>query len=159
MIYTVRKGKHSSGCRFRPYWSRTRARAIVQFTPSCRYDLDYSQINKVFGLSWGLFGRDSARFGWKSLGNDSDMIQLWAYMHEGGEIQRGKGRANVPINTDVELVIDRMGRDVLFTVNGTVMAHYMFDKAPPRYGWRQWFYFGGRVPAPHNVSILMDLTD
>jgi hypothetical protein len=169
MRYTIKKGRHSSGCRFSPYWRRDDFYAIAQFTPSCRYDLpgaDQADTNKLYGLSFGLHTRWSARWGWKSRGKGSDTIMLVPYMHEYGEIVRPEGRMDVPINTDVHLSIIRRDRRVIFTAayndgarrNFAEISHTMSGD-PRHLGYNLWPYFGGNRTAPHDIDIYMRFVD
>ena len=51
------------------------------FLPSCRYDLgtaDQYDLNKLYGLSWGLPHQESARFAWR-YNKAHDMIDVFAY--------------------------------------------------------------------------------
>ena len=163
MLYTIKKGRHSSGWRFHPYWHKDQQAAFVQFTPSCAYTLpgsDQADTNKLYGLSFGLHTRWSARWGWKSRGENSDTILLVPYMHERGEIVRPQGRLEVPINEDVALSIRRKGRTVIFEAGysgGSVSIVHEMSGDPWHCGYDLFFYFGGNCVAPHDVSLYLDL--
>jgi len=165
MVYTIKQGNHSSGWHFNPYWRRNFVSAVVQFTPSCAYDLpgaDQADTNKLYGLSFGLHSCWSARWGWKSRGTDSDTIILVPYMHERGKIVRPQGRLDVPINEDVYTEIERNGKVITFRAyssHGTIHSVHEMSGDPWHCGYMLHPYFGGSQTAPHDVSIFLDIAD
>lgn len=163
MLYTIRKGRHSSGWHFNPYWRKGALRGTAQFTLSCAYDLpghDQADTNKLMGLSFGLHSCWSARWGWKSRGEDSDTIMLLPYMRERGEIVRPRGRLDVPMGEDVRIAIEREGRVITFRAEypgADIAIIHEMSGDPPHCGYRLHPYFGGNRTAPHDIHIMLDL--
>lgn len=156
MTYTIKQGDHYSGFRFKPYIGSRNLKAFVQFTPSCAYTLpeaNQPSVNKLTGFTMGF--RDSARFGWKSSGEDSDEIILCAYVHHKGKIVRPQGLIRVPINKEVCIQLIRQENWVHWLVDGIIIAQYCFFPNPWKFGYVQGVYFGGTLPAPHDIEIYM----
>lgn len=146
------------------------------FHDDCEYDIPaYNQdsVNKLFGMSFGLHIHkdsngnwdgglhwDSARFGWRWSKSDK-CIELLAYCYDDGvrnwdNQQRFPVVAQVQLGDEVTCCIELRGSDYLFTVtdrygrvNNTVVKHG--DIAS--WGFTSGLYFGGTIPAPHEMNV------
>ena len=152
MIYTIPKGNHyPRGFRFSPFLKSPEQEYIVRFDESCMYSVEHqSSWNKLFGQTHGL-PKNSSRWAWRY--HPIHGIQIMPYLHENGRIRRGL-YSTVPMHTDIRLEISSVSDSVFFFLDGKGYDCWQ----PPtkcRIGYRQWPYFGGRSPAPHDVRIYM----
>jgi len=159
MIYTIPEGKHyPKGLRFSPFLRRPRQEYIVRFDESCRYNIgpDQADWNKVFGQTHGL-ASNSSRWASRYV-IASDVVQITPYMHKSGEILYDGPIFHIPIGQPLTLGIVPLEKHILFTRNGKTV--YLWT--PPTnagWGYRQFPYQGGNVPATHETRIeLLDLT-
>jgi hypothetical protein len=128
---------------------------LVRFTDSCRYNIgkDQSDRNKLFGMTHGLF-RNSSRWAWRfDIGRDA--IELSPYMHIHGGVARGGYRTWVEIGEEILLGIACEGPDVVYYVQGHEAYRYT-PGTKLRFGYEQFPYFGGNVPAPHRIEIVVN---
>ena len=146
----------------------------VTFGESCRYELpDYhgENVNKLFGLSFGFGGvhHNSARFGWR-WSRSQQCIELLAYCYVNGvrnwdEQKRFPVVARVLPSQTVRCEIAAAyeyinGQDVpvyTFMVEGPGI-HCLLSvprvDVPP-YGLTCGLYFGGALPAPHDIHVTI----
>jgi len=168
VIYTIKKGKHSSGLHFGITFKRT-LRFSAMFFESCLYDIkdnDDYDINKLFGFSTSIFHhRNSARIGWRC--NSKREIELFAYAYVKGK-RHVSYLGVVDINTDFECVIIDNEDAYLFNVKvSEIKDNEIIDK---EYNAiikksKDWFffnyylypYFGGNKTAPHTMKILVNV--
>ena len=68
--FKLKKDSHYSGFRFNPNCDKKSFRIEVIFTNECAYpsfgDVDDHDINKLYGISWGMHHKNSYRIGWRS---------------------------------------------------------------------------------------------
>lgn len=135
-IYTIRKGKHSSGFRISPFIYKKKQKAEITFTDSCRYHGDaqlMEQINKAFGFGSINHLNNSIRLGWR-YNSDYQRIDLFIYERKNGEVFSNKiGSAKINIPFEFTLV----------------------HKKGFWFGYNLFPYFGGKAKAPRNVSIKL----
>lgn len=167
-IYTIKKGKHSSGFHLGMTCKST-LRFSVMFLESCLYDIkdnDDYDINKLFGFSTSYFHHNnSARIGWRC--NDKKEIELFAYAYVNGK-RHHVYLGNVNVNVDFTCTIIDNENEYLFKVivseytdNEIITKNYnaRIEKK------RDWFlfhyylypYFGGDKTAPHSMKILINV--
>ena len=89
--YSIKKNKHYSGFRFRPFFRCREITVVFKFTDSCRYVSDdeqlTEQINKLVGFGALWHHRSSVRIGWRYCPK-KDNIRLYSYKYmEGVRIQ------------------------------------------------------------------------
>jgi hypothetical protein len=168
MRYTIKAGKHYDTRLFSswPHVGRTRMAYQVAFDATCRYELpayNSLDVNKLFGLSFGLFAvhQESARYGWR-YNKEKDCVDLLAYCYVDGKRQQDvMGNfsivAQVPIGKTVSCylvvtteyyqftVSDGLKKDVVTVPHGKL----------PGYGMTHSLYFGGSLPAPHDMHVDM----
>jgi len=167
-IYTIKKGRHSSGLNFGLTFSRT-LRFSAMFFDSCLYDIkdnDDYDINKLFGFSTSYFHHfNSARIGWRC--NKKKEIELFAYSYVNGK-RNSVYLGVVDTNSDFECTIIDTEKAYLYNVkvsdikdNEIINKEYNATVIKNR----DWFffhyhlfpYFGGNKTAPHTMKILVNV--
>lgn len=110
---------------------------IVNFDESCRYLGNTiqmtEQINKLCGFGAILHHRNSIRIGWR-YDPINDIIKLYTYEYRKGE------RIVNPLD---EVKINQTKKIKLKS------------KKVYWFGCYRYFYFGGKVPAPHDMKIKL----
>jgi len=101
----IREGRHRSNISFFvPFINKCMMSYSVVFTNSCEYDLvnnDQYDINKIFGLSFGLHHKNSARFGWR-WNTEKKKIEILAYVYVNGK-RVNEWDQDIIIADDIEL--------------------------------------------------------
>ena len=136
--YSIKKNKHYSGFRFRPFFRCREITILFKFTESCRYvsdDLQLTeQVNKLVGFGALWHHRSSVRIGWRYSAKQ-DRIKLYTYKYIEG---------------------------VCFKKHFDTVKIGQFNKLKIKAHRSYWFgkflfpYFGGKAPAPHDIKILLD---
>ena len=129
--YRILEGEHSSGFHFKPLFFIKELRAKVRFHESCLYNhaAEYG-VNKLFGFSQGLnHMKNSKRWGWTS---DGKKILLHLFDHIDGKI----------FSEEVDWVKPGEWRELALT-----------SPKKTAVGYRLYPYFGGILPAPHDMDI------
>lgn len=132
--YTIKKEKHYSGKRFRPFFRKRKLTAIVTFHKGCRYNGSNQlteQVNKAVGFGDLNHHKNSTRLGWK-YNSINDNIDLFNY-----EYVNGKRKIIYIKSVD----IDKKTKVYLSSSKPYWFGKYLFP------------YFGGEEPAPHKVKI------
>lgn len=108
----IKQGRHRSNkSGLKLHWERNSLSYKVRFSRSCIYETNkpsnQKDINKLFGLSYGMHHTNSARFGWRS--TKSGEIEILAYVYRDGE------RIN---EWDESIYIDRIepNKDYIFDI-------------------------------------------
>lgn len=149
---------------------------IVKFDSSCKYDLkdvDQLDINKLYGMSFGLFRHENSyRVGW-TYNLKTNKIDLYHYWYEHGE-RYSSFIVGVPLNVKVIVNIKfkpkdannyRIG-DIGSSIETSVSAIGLplVKKAipfnlenVPSYGLTLFPYFGGNEKAPHKMKIYLQV--
>jgi len=171
MELTIEKGKHYDKKLFStwPFFGKKEFKKIVRFDKTCEYDLpDYHQsnVNKLFGASFGFFAGhvNSIRFGW--FWNETDkMIDLVAYSYD-NKTRNWDAQMTFPLVAQVAL-----GQTVVCSINLTPTHYNLLVEsdgvqightvAVPHGDISSWgmtmsLYFGGEMPAPHEMHITME---
>lgn len=159
MIRKVHKGFH----RFTPtMWGLHIGKSITRtiiFDKSCAYKLagaDQDDWNKLFGKSC-LLGphKTSFRFAWR-YNRELDLIDVAAYWYTNGH-RRILKLGELEIGTRYEFSIKEqfMGsrNGVYWYING--QDHFVIPWNMPLIGWKLGPYFGGNMPAPRNMKIVV----
>lgn len=157
--YKIKKGKHRSGIHIRPHFGTKRMAWTVRFDESCTYDIgmpDQLDVNKLCGISHGLHHKDSARFGWTSVGN---RIELFAYYYTNG-VRSFKSMGVHDIGEDIELYITVSKEFYHMTVQSKSDSIIRKDRTERnvkacKYGYMLYPYFGGNQTAPHDVKMSL----
>lgn len=170
-IYTIKAGNHYDSRLFSsfPHIGQTSIERVVEFLLSCRYELpEYHRedVNKLFGLSFGFFAlhQNSARFGWR-WSRSEECFELLAYCYVDGERNwdeqlRFPVVAKVKPHQPVRCTIYAYKNCYCFTVvdvaTGTSLGCVTVPRiTAPTYGLIHSLYFGGKLPAPHTMKLVM----
>jgi len=159
MIFTIKKDRHFSNQFFYKLVNFINIDETltfdVTFTDSCYYNLppeDQRDINKLFGFSHGLHHNDSARFGWSFL---NSKIRLWAYCYKNSQ-RFATYVTSVEFNTQYQLCINahKTNHEFIVKHDDKIKATLKVPKSSKiKFGYKLWPYFGGNMPAPHNINI------
>ena len=168
--YVIKEGKHycNHGVPGLYMFGRGVTRAISKsfsFSSSCLYHMataDDAAINKLTGFGLGLFSGPTAnsyRFGWDCVKNDGT-ISIYAFYHVRGRML-SQYMGDVRPDRIYTYTLVKGVQAVSFTVtDGETRANLYSASAPigagrrRSFGWRLYPYFGGQVPAPHDMVIM-----
>lgn len=162
MKRTIYKGMHYclSFLNFKPYFNEIYDKTYkISFTESCRYDIgqDQSDINKLFGISYGMHHYQSDRIGWRYKHTEDGLkcIEVMLYSYECG-IRRSFtiGRFNIGDVLPIRLkTIAYKGYRRIFVFIGGISFSMMLEHNNTKWGYTLGNYFGGNRTAPHNIKI------
>jgi len=148
--------------------------ARTYFWINCTYKLtkNYDQVNKLTGWSYNIFPwydksskkfrsghhKNSVRFGWRCV--DGEQIELIAYAYIDG-IRKQRSLMFVEVDSWINLGFKET--DSYYTFKAIAedgeSSVVRFKKSSDKKGFlglfihRLYPYFGGRIPAPHNMTI------
>jgi hypothetical protein len=162
--YVIKKGNHyANGLNLKFWYGKNQLRFKGVFDASCLYNLNSSDnydINKLYGLTFGLFNDNySIRIGW-NCGQQNGKIQLYAYFHTSGNIEPSPVYlGEVEVNRDFSIVIDLtrgIEGNIFIKLNlfKEIKINYNFTSVP-NYGYYNHPYFGGNKKAPHDMYITI----
>jgi len=133
--FLVKKGRHYSGFRFRPFIRCKSITVAFKFTDSCRYLGNTiqmtEQINKLCGFGAILHHRNSIRIGWR-YDPINDHILLYTYEYKKGV-----------------RIVDKFDKVKI----GQTKKLKLKSKKVYWFGCYRFPYFGGKSPAPHDMKI------
>jgi hypothetical protein len=167
--HTIKEGSHYDNKPFsRLPW--------ISFNPSCKYSVRFADncryvfpaynqgdVNKLLGLNFGYRGvhYNSARFGWRWSETDQ-CIELLAYIYRKGERNWDAQKLfpvleQVKLNDVIELEIISTKDSYIFNTqkSGEAKKTTVYPHEPQL----QWFgltdslFFGGIMPAPHEIDV------
>lgn len=158
--YTINQGNHyCNGLNFKLHNNLHQLNFKARLSSNCLYhfgDVDDFDINKVYGVTWGLANdNNSFRIGWNCQGNNG-MIEYFAYMHIDGVMDEEflfSERPDTLINFHIEfdrpndsIIIYRLDLMSVYPIN------YPFEGVS-KTGYYNFPYFGGNKVAPHLMNI------
>ncbi len=160
IAYTIREGNHYSTHDFFTYVDTDTMRFAFRFDESARYDIgsEQSDINKLFGFAEGSADHIhtySGRFGWRWF-NDSLEILAYAYT-DGSGTRESVLLGTVEVGETAEGSIESKEDRYIFRYKG---KEEEILKSPAYHAKRKYLsypYFGGNVPAPHDVTVWVTL--
>lgn len=151
-LFTIPAGEHSSqGLHLSLILGCSRMQFSAKFYPNCIYkpQREPEQISKLYGLSWGHHHDCSARIGWRS---DGTKIEVMSYVYVGHDQRESKHLGWVDVQEWHEYLIERDGKAVSLSIDGgDPVVHTVF--APLAASYRLYPFFGGEIPAPHEMWI------
>lgn len=166
-LYTIKPGKSRTDLisvikNSEFFTKKTSVSYRVKFTESCIYDLinkDSYGVNKLFGLTFGIFGvhKNSVRFGWKPF--SKDVIMIYAYTYNKGvrkETQFLKVKTNEYLEMNIEVKKDKYifkikSLDKLYTSVLEVQHNSIVS-----FGYVNFLYIGGTKKVNQNIMIGME---
>lgn len=137
--YTIKKGRHYSGFRLKPFFRCDSLEADVTFHDSCRYyekgnNQLNEQVNKLFGFGAFLHHKNSHRIGWR-YDKESGLIRLYTYNYFQGE---------------------RFIREFDSCKIGQRKRIVCQSGKPYYFGFYLWPHFGGKAPAKQDTKITIN---
>jgi len=154
--YNIYKGKHySSGFHIMPLFFKKKLNFRAYFWENCIYQLteNYDQVNKLYGLSQGMHHNNSARFGWRC--TDGKKIEILAYCYVNGE-RIIKPLLKIKPGEWAHCYLDVNEDNYKFKIiaqNGDAMVSTIAKTTDFLLGYKLFPYFGGKIPAPHDMRI------
>lgn len=172
MLYTIKKNNnYPTPNEIKFHTGISELSKTVTFYDNCIYHLgnkDDNDINKTYGFTTDLFGRNSVRIGWNifSAKTGIQTIKLWGYVHLNGkrivpavssDHLIGKFfKTNIPIQCNIYI----LNGEVYFTAQQGLYKGENIIKIPfpknPGTGYYQFPYFGGTSRSPQDMNILLD---
>ena len=156
-LFTIRKGKHYCEQRHPESLQRNTLQFSAIFDSSAIYNFEQPGFqdskNKLLGFSDcnSLHHENSARFAWQWFNNE---IQIFAYCYANGErIEAFMGVVEPGENAHYEIVLDRS--NYIFKFKGKEIKIARGADCSVGGYLLLWPYFGGQVPSPHDVTILI----
>lgn len=167
--FKIRKGTHRSVNSWFPRFhiNRKNIGYMATFKSGARYDLvdvDQLDINKLFGISYGMHHNNSARFGWR-WNLEREMIEILAYVYvDGVRVTQDQADLHVcfvfpgiPYNYEIALA----GDYYMFTINSKTFSDTKVVKIKHNgnltwWGYKLFPYFGGNEGAPETVCITLE---
>jgi len=153
IVYKIKKDSHSSGTHFSLTTSK-KIECLGILTESCLYDLkseNQLDINKLFGLSDSYnHSDDSARFGWRSLNNN---IEILTYVRRNNNFYY-ESMGTVEPNEIAYYSIEVQDTQYRFQFNKKIIN---IERTSQYSGvrYRLYPYFGGNEVAPHDIIIKL----
>ncbi len=153
--FTIRKGEHSSGARL-DFLERNKLTFKAYFDSSATYEISdplmWNAKNKLLGFSDCNVQHhvSSARFAWQWM---EDKLEIYAYTYVQGERQEAF-IGTVEINTVNTYTIELTTDSYVFYLNNyePVIMPRVSNCDKGAY-YMLWPYFGGQIPAPHDIEI------
>jgi hypothetical protein len=157
--FVIRKGDHFSSTRVSESLQSNVLEFNAMFDRTAIYDLGdhalQSNKNKLLGFSDcnSLHHENSARFGWQWF---NDRLEIFAYCYVNGErIEQYIG--TVGIGEENKYAIRRMPDHYEFTLNDQdIVKIDRGNTCDNGFYYMLWPYFGGAIPAPHDISIVIE---
>ncbi|MEK6879230.1 MAG: hypothetical protein AABY22_06450 [Nanoarchaeota archaeon] len=163
MQYLVKKGHHYSNHGIKYHFGITRKKFGFLFSPSCLYSIlspkKNTSINKLFGWSYGHHHRNSVRVGWRP--DTNGKIDLFFYLYNNGK-NFTKYFETIEVSEEYEINITVSMYFVLFELykannplENIKKDTHGFIRPWFRWGYYLWFYFGGKLPAPQDMTAYI----
>ena len=165
--HLISKGHHRSNKSWFPriHFGKRKHSYVITFFNGCKYDLDgpdQLDINKLFGISYGMHHTNSVRFGWR-WDLRKEMVEILAYVYVDGkwiteneaDLHIGFVHPGMPYEYAIEVRPDsymlRMESSLFKTIDVVTIKHNKLTW----WGYKLYPYFGGNQVAPSDVHILL----
>ena len=151
---------HFFGCKTNRFFESK----SIQFDDTIKYNIgeDQSDVNKLFGFSYGLHHTDSDRIGFRYI-PETNNVQLVLYSYEKGTRLKTQALCNVEIGEKVTISLyvglnedkKREGRVKIISETRDVVVDVTFNREvkSPWLRYTLGLYFGGNRRAPHTINI------
>lgn len=158
--FLIRAGEHYSTPRLMETFDGERLAFRATFDESAKYDLGDPALqtnkNKLMGFSdcSSEHHENSARFGWQWFNN---RLEIYAYCYSGGQrLEQFVG--SVELDKENLYEIARTPDQYVFFLNGEKKASIARENVcSGGANYMLYPYFGGSVPAPHDVRIDIEI--
>jgi hypothetical protein len=162
-VYTIPKGKHHSGYIFKPHIKKRFLEHQIRFDNTSTYffsDEDQYDINKLFGLSFGLHHNNSIRFGWRSTGGYSNQVEILSYTYKDGKNIKDYEDDLLITFVDIDkfytyrIFIDDYSYTLTILDDNKIKGRKVIQHNNlPFWGYHLYPYFGGNKKAPHDINL------
>lgn len=154
--FTISQGAHyANGLHLSLLVGNTYLSFQARFDADCLYKprRNPEQINKLYGMAYGLHHHCSARFGWRS---DGERIELLSYLYTAPGQRTSESVAFIDPGEWHRFTIHRAAKTVSLVMDQLAPKMYKLARPFP-IGYRLFPYFGGTDPAPHEMHIEIRL--
>lgn len=158
--YTIKQGNHyCNGLNFKLHNNLHQLNFKAKLSSNCLYqfgDVDDYDINKVYGVTWGLTNdNNSFRIGWNCEKNNG-LIQYFAYMHIGGTMEV-EPLFEFPPDEVINFHIEFLREENMIGIYNLNDMHQWSIDYPfggvSKTGYYNFPYFGGNKVSPHLMNI------
>jgi hypothetical protein len=149
-VYIIEQGQHyanNTKNKVSPKYNEG-VHFITVFNISNIYDNGSDDINKLYGITSSKIHENSARFGWRCKG---DIIEIFAYYYIDG-VRYFEKMGETEIKKRNEFLVDVSGNNYYFRFND---VEKVIVNTKNISAFRSFPYFGGDLPAPHRMTILI----
>jgi hypothetical protein len=157
-IFLIPEGKHYANQRFTESLQSHTLRFQAQFDQSARYTLGDQSMqtnkNKLLGFSDcnSAHHDNSARFAWQWY---NDQLEIYAYCYVNG-VRVEEYIGVVPLHVPSTYEIRITPSEYIFTLNDLAPVHIPRGNVCSKgLYYILWPYFGGTLPAPHDITIRL----
>lgn len=158
--FIIRSGEHYATPRLYEAFKENKLAFRATFDGSARYQLGdpslQSNINKLMGFSDcnSNHHKNSARFGWKW---NNERVEIFAYCYvDGLRIHESIGTINVDEENLYEIASTE--KEYVFFLNGErKIALEKSNVCEDGLRYMLYPYFGGSIPAPHDVHVEIEI--
>jgi 5-methylcytosine-specific restriction endonuclease McrBC regulatory subunit McrC len=158
--FKIATGEHYSSPRLLEVLQEDRLVFKARFDQSAKYDLGSEALqtnkNKLLGFSDcnSLHHENSARFAWQWHNNQ---IEIFAYCYQNGQrVESFVGTVEIDAINLYQIQVAK--NDYIFSLNNetpvTIQRGAVCQKGAYYFLWP---YFGGSLPAPHEVNIEIEI--
>lgn len=158
--FVVREGEHYASPRLVQTLQSNTLSFRATFNESARYEFEEKSFqdskNKLLGFSDcnSLHHDNSARFAWQWYNN---RVEIFAYCYVRGE-RTEKFIGTVNLNEENRYQLKLTDRNYIFQLNNQEPIHIERAETCERgVYYMLWPYFGGTLPAPHDISISIQV--
>lgn len=164
MRYRIEKGEHST-FRFPKIYSGNAVELEGNFTffSSCWYarpddHIDWLDLNKLAGVSFGFHQQDSIRIGWRPLFDTSKQIEVFAYWYNDSQMTfETIGQVQVDTPYAFQILCARQQKEVIFQLESLTPKKIPFAFPSTTWGYFLYPYFGGNFTAPQDMEMELNM--
>ncbi|MEM6633776.1 MAG: hypothetical protein AAF694_29150 [Bacteroidota bacterium] len=164
MLYIIQKGKHSSFRIPALYFSKSDGlEGSFRFLPSAWYkrpdsNIDWLDLNKLLGISFGFHQQDSLRIAWRPLFEEPGKLELFSYRYNGGNRTfETMGSIQTDQTHAYQLLLLRQQNEAIFQIEGLEPKKVSMTYPGKSWGYCLFPYFGGNLTAPQDIEIEVEI--
>ena len=164
MRYRISKGEHST-FRFPKLYSGEPRSLEGNFTffSSCWYvrpddHIDWLDLNKLTGISFGLHQQDSLRIGWRPIFEKEGVIEAFAYWYNESKMTfESIGQVEVDKAYAFQVILARQQQEAIFQLENLSPKKILFAFPSTTWGYHLYPYFGGNFTAPQDMEMELNM--
>ena len=157
MNYIIRKDNHFGFHLPRLQYNLKKLNFNVLVDKNCEYHLgdnDQYDINKLYGISWGLHHKNSFRIGW-TYDELEHAIKLFLYTYN-NSVRSWDYLCTIPLEYKLKFNITFTRENNIIVIKWLDKTEIIYFEFPEKkWGYYLWPYFGGNKKAPHNITIKL----